>query len=396
MISKKTIRDVDVTGRRALVRVDFNAPQDKNGNITDDTKLRASLPTIQYLTEHKAKIIICTHLGRPKGPDPALSAKPASEVLAKLLGRPVKFVNDCIGPEAEAAAMALSEGEVLMLENVRFHADEEKNGGAFARSLAYLAEVFVNDAFGTAHRAHASTVGVTKFMPAVAGFLLEKEVQNLGKLLDNPTKPFSAVLGGAKISDKMKVIEHIVGTLDYVMIGGGMAATFLKAAGHKVGGSQTEDDQLEYVRGLTGKMHGSGAKILTPVDVVVAQAFSDSASHKTVDIDAVPDGWLILDIGPKTADMYENAIGKCKTVFWNGPLGVFEMKQFAGGTERVAKAIAALGAGATTVVGGGSTAEAVNKMGLADKVTHVSTGGGASLEFLEGKVLPGVEALQNK
>lgn len=396
MISKKTIKDIDVSGRRALVRVDFNAPQDKNGNITDDTKLRASLPTIQYLLDRNAKVIICTHLGRPKGIDPTLSAKPASERLAKLLGKPVKFVNDCIGPEAESAAMALQQGEVMMLENVRFHADEEKNGGAFARSLAYLAEVFVNDAFGTAHRAHASTVGVTKYLPSVAGFLLEKEVENLGRLLDKPVKPFSAVLGGAKISDKMKVIEHIAGTLDYIMVGGGMAATFLKAAGHKVGGSFTEDDQMEYVRGLSNKMGGNGAKILTPVDVVVAEAFSDSAPHKNVNVNAIPDGWLIMDIGPKTSGHYADAIGKSRTVLWNGPVGVFEMPQFASGTERIAKAIAALGPGALTVVGGGSTAEAMNKLKLSDKVTHVSTGGGASLEFLEGKVLPGVDALQNK
>ena len=377
--------------------MDFNAPTDDRGNITDDTKIRGALPTIEYLIEKKAKVIICAHMGRPKGIEPMLSLEPASKLLsAKLLGKEVKFVKDCIGPEAEAAAAALQPSEVLMLENLRFHADEERNGGAFARSLAYLAELYVNDAFGTAHRAHASTVGVTRYLPAVAGFLLEKEVENLSKLLHNPAKPFSAVLGGSKISDKMKVVENLVSLLDYCIIGGGMAATFLKAVGHKVGGSMTEDDQMEYVHGLTNRMDGKGAKIMTPVDVVVAEAFSASAPHKTVNVNAIPDGWLIMDIGPKTAGHFADVIGKCRTVVWNGPLGVFEMPQFSAGTDRVAKAMAALGPSAVTVVGGGSTAEAVNKLALADKVTHVSTGGGASLEFLEGKVLPGVDALQNK
>ncbi len=397
MISKKTIRDINVEGRRVLVRVDFNAPMDNRGNITDDTKILGALPTIKYLIEHNAKLILCAHMGRPKGVEPSLSLEPAAKLLsAKLMGKEVKFVKDCIGPEAEAAAAALQPGEVMMLENLRFHADEEKNGGAFARSLAYLAEMYVNDAFGTAHRAHASTVGVTKFLPAVAGFLLEKEVENLGKLLNNPVKPFAAVLGGSKVSDKMKVVENLLNKLDYCMIGGGMAATFLKAAGHKVGASQTEDDQMDYVRNLTNRMDGKGAKILMPADVVVAQAFSESAPHKNVNVNAIPDGWLIMDIGPKTAGHYADAIGKCKTVVWNGPVGVFEMPQFSAGTDRICRAMAALGPDAVTVVGGGSTAEAMNKLGLADKVTHVSTGGGASLEFLEGKTLPGVEALQNK
>jgi phosphoglycerate kinase len=290
--------------------------------------------------------------------------------------------------------VALQPGEVIMLENVRFHADEEKNGGAFARSLAYLAELYVDDAFGTAHRAHASTAGVAKFLPAVAGLLLEKEVENLGKLLHDPAKPYAAVLGGAKVSDKIKVIENLLPIVDYCLIGGGIAATFLKAAGHQAGNSRTEDDQLEYVNGLLKQ--AKGAAILTPSDLVVADAFSADALTKTVDSMNVPHGWYIMDIGPQTVARYVDIIAKCRTVVWNGPMGVFEMPRFAAGTVGVAKAIAALNGKAVTVVGGGSTAEAANKLGLADKVTHISTGGGASLEFLEGRPLPGIEVLQNK
>ncbi len=394
-MNKKTVRDIDVSGRKVLVRVDFNVPLDKKTNeITDDTRIEAALPTIRYLIEHKARVILCSHLGRPKGVTPALTLKPVAARLAKVLGRPVQTADDCVGPAAAAAAAALRDGEVLLLENLRFHEEEEKNAPAFARSLASLAEVYVNDAFGTAHRAHASTAGVTAYLPGVAGFLMEKELEYLGRALASPARPFAMIVGGAKVSDKITMLDNILPRVDALVIGGGMANTFLKALGHDVGASKVENEQLDFARGLAARAGEKGVSLLLPSDAEAAEKFEADSPHRTVSVDQVPQGWMLLDIGPETVKRFSQEIGRAKTVVWNGPMGVFEFPAFARGTQAMAALLAKLAA--TTIIGGGDTAAAVEQQGLAGRMTHVSTGGGASLEFLEGKTLPGVAALQDR
>jgi len=388
---KQTVRDVDLEGKRVLARVDFNVPL-QNGHITDDTRIRAALPTIRYILEHGAALILCSHLGRPKGkPVPELRMDPVAERLRELLGQPVKKAGDCIGPEVRAAAAALKPGDVLLLENTRFHPEEKADDPEFARKIAALADIFVNDAFGAAHRAHATTEGVTHYLPSVAGFLMEKELEFLGQVTENPEHPFVAILGGAKISDKIKVIESLLAKCDRLIIGGGMANTFFKALGYDMADSLVEDNAVDTARAL---LKQAGSQIVLPVDVVVADAFDNNAQKQTVAPNAVPSGWRVLDVGPKTLATYESALSDAKTVVWNGPLGVFEMPAFATGTFEMAKLLAKLDA--VTVIGGGDSAAAVKQAGLTDKMTHVSTGGGASLELLEGKVLPGVAALMDK
>jgi phosphoglycerate kinase len=390
-MNKKTIRDIDVQGKRVLVRVDFNVPL-KNGAVTDDTRIRAALPTLNYLLEHGAALILCSHLGRPKNKVvPELRMDPVAARLAELLGRPVKKLDDCIGPEVEAAAKAAKPGDVIMLENTRFHAEEEANDLGFARQLAGLADVYVNDAFGTAHRAHASTEGVARYLPAVAGFLMEKELEFLGRATENPVHPYVAILGGAKISDKIGVIENLLVKCDRLLIGGGMANTFFKGMGFEVGDSLVEEEAVATARSL---LEGAGGRLILPVDVVIADAFDNAAHTRIVAPNDVPAGWRILDVGPKTIATFESALSGAKTVIWNGPLGVFEMPNFARGTFAVAELLAQLDA--VTIIGGGDSAAAVQQAGLAGKMSHVSTGGGASLEFLEGMVLPGVAALADK
>jgi phosphoglycerate kinase len=394
-LNKKTVRDIDVAGKKVLVRVDFNVPQDKQtGEITDDTRIKAALPTIKYLMEHKARVILCSHLGRPKGVTPELTLKPVAQRLGKLLGQPVQIAGDCVGPRAEGAAAVLKDGEVLLLENLRFHEEEEKNDPAFAKSLASLAEVYVNDAFGTAHRAHASTAGVAKYLPAVAGLLMEKELEYLGKALAEPKRPFTMIVGGAKVSDKITMLENILPKVDALVIGGGMANTFLKAQGYDVGKSKVENEQLDFARGLIAKAKEKGVHLLLPIDAVAAEKFEAGSPNQTVPVDKVPKDWQLLDIGPQTVKRFGEEIKKAHTVVWNGPLGVFEFPAFARGTQAIASFLAKLDA--TTIIGGGDTAAAVERQGLAGKMTHVSTGGGASLEFLEGKTLPGVAALLDR
>ena len=391
MFNKKTIEDIDVQGRRVLVRVDFNVPI-KDGVVGDDTRIRAAMPTLEYLLGKGAALILCSHLGRPKGgPEPKYSLRPVSEYLGKLMGKKVAFAEDCIGPAAESAAKAMKPGEVLVLENTRFHPEEEKNDEGMARQMAALAEVYVNDAFGSAHRAHASTEGVARFLPAVAGFLMEKEIRYLGQAVAQPKPPFVAILGGAKISDKIGVIRNLLQKADQILIGGGMANTFFKAQGYPVGDSLVEDDALETARELV-KLGRS--KLRLPVDVVIADQFDAGAQSKVIPMGPVPDGWRILDIGPETMKAYQKVIGSAGTVVWNGPMGVFEFPAFARGTFEVAKAVAA--SGAISIIGGGESVAAIQQSGLADKITHISTGGGASLEMLEGLVLPGLAALQDK
>ncbi len=391
-MKKKTVRDIDVKGKRVLVRVDFNVPLEGD-KVTDDTRIRAALPTIRYLLEKGAAVILMSHLGRPKeGPDPKYSMKPTATRLAELLGKPVAFADDCVGPKAEAAASALKPGDVLVLENTRFYKGETKNDLKLAEQMAKLGEIYVNDAFGSAHRAHSSTEGVARFLPAVAGFLMEKELDYLGGVMENPGRPFVAILGGAKVSDKIGVIGSLLEKADTLLIGGGMANTFLKAKGLFIGDSLVEDEVLQTAKELMVK---AGARMLLPVDVVVAQAMEAGAPAQTVAADKVQSGWRILDVGPETVKKYKEALLPAKTVFWNGPMGVFEMPPFAAGTKAVAAVLAGL-KGATTVVGGGDSVAAVTQAGLADKISHLSTGGGASLEFLEGKPLPGVVALNDK
>lgn len=391
MFNKKTVKDIDVKGKKVLVRVDFNVPL-KDGVVTDDTRIRAALPTIAYLLDKGAALILCSHLGRPKDePDPQYSMKPVAEYLDGLIDARVSFAEDCIGPKAQEAVSKLSAGDVLILENTRFHKAEKKNDPDMAKELASLADVFVNDAFGSAHRAHASTVGVTEYLPAVAGLLLEKEIQYLDQAIEDPKKPFVAILGGAKVSDKIGVIKNLLKKADTVLIGGGMANTFFKAQGYPVADSLVEDDVLETARALVEE---GGPKLRLPVDVVIADAFADDAASKVMPVGPVPDGWRILDIGPDTIEKYAGVLEDAGTVVWNGPMGVFEMPNFAKGTFAVAEAIAA--SDAISIIGGGDSASAINKSGLADKISHISTGGGASLEMLEGVQLPGLVALQDK
>jgi phosphoglycerate kinase len=392
---KKTIRDVDVAGKRVLVRVDYNVPTDKDNNISDDSRIRASLPTIRYLLEHKAKIILMSHFGRPKGKTvDSMRMAPMAGRLSEILGKKVQTVPDCLGTQVESAVAGLKSGEILVLENLRFYNQEEANDPAFARSLAKLGDLYVDDAFGAAHRAHASITGVAQFLPAYAGFLMEKELKFLGRMLENPAKPFIALMGGAKVSDKMGVIDNILEKVDTLLIGGGMAANFLKVKGYNVGASSIEEDRQDYTKHMLSKAQAKGVRILLPSDVVAAEKIEATAQYRVVPADKIPAGWVIADIGPEATRLFVEEIKTCKTAFWNGPMGVFEMEPFAGGTKAVARALAE--SQAVTVIGGGSTAESVFEMGLADKMTHVSTGGGASLELLEGKELPGVAVLQNK
>lgn len=391
MFNKKLISDVDVNGKRVLVRVDFNVPI-KDGKVEDDTRIVAALPTIKYLLDHGAAVILCSHLGRPKeGPDPKYSMRPTAEHLSKLLGRPVAFSEECVGPVAEAAAKALKPGDVLVLENTRFYKGETKNDPEMAKQLAALADVYVNDAFGSAHRAHASTEGVAHYLPAVAGFLMEKEIKYLGEAISNPKRPFVAILGGAKIVDKIGVIRNLLKIADSVLIGGGMANTFFKAQGYPMGESLVDGEALETAKEI---LQEAGPRLRLPVDVVIADKFDNNANTKVIDVGAVPDGWTILDIGPETVAAYAKVIKSAGTVVWNGPMGVFEMPNFAKGTFGIAQAVAE--SQAVSIVGGGDSVSALNQSGLSDKITHISTGGGASLEMLEGLTLPGVAALQDK
>jgi len=398
-MTKLTINDLDLRGKRVFIRVDFNVPM-KDGVVTDDTRIRETLPTLRLAIEKGARPVIASHLGRPKGgPDPKYSLRPAAKKLEELLGKPIAFALDCVGPGAEGQSKALRDGEVLVLENVRFHPDEEKNDEAFSKQLAALSDgMFVCDAFGSAHRAHASVVGITRFVQqAAAGLLMEKELAYLGKAMTNPVRPFVAILGGAKVSDKIEVVENLMKIADAMLIGGGMAYTFLKADGQPIGKSLVEDDKLDLARRLRSEAQQKKFALLLPVDHVVGAEFRADTATQTVSVSATPDGWMGLDIGPKTIEAYRQKIAAAKTIVWNGPMGVFEMPAFAKGTLEIAKAVAAAtGAGATSIVGGGDSVAAVHQSGLADKISHISTGGGASLEFLGGRRLPGVEALTVK
>ncbi|HOJ11710.1 MAG TPA: triose-phosphate isomerase [Clostridiales bacterium] len=395
MINKKTVEDIDVSGKKVLVRVDFNVPQDDNGNITDDKRIVAALPTIKYLINKGAKTILVSHLGRPKsGFEDKYSMKPTAIRLSELLGKEVIMAKDVIGEDAKAKAEALKPGDVLLLENVRFHKEEEKNNPDFAEALANLAEIYVNDAFGTAHRAHASTAGVADYLPAVCGFLIKKEIEIMGKALGNPARPFIAILGGAKVSDKIGVIENLLDKVDALIIGGGMAYTFLKAKGYKIGNSICEEDKLDLARSLMEKAENKGVELVLPIGSIVGKEFKNDTEHKYVPSDDMPDGWMGMDIGSLTIEKFTDVIKKAKTIVWNGPMGVFEFPNFATGTKEIARAVAE--SGAISIVGGGDSAAAVEQLGFADKITHISTGGGASLEFLEGKELPGIAVLCDK
>ena len=390
MFNKKTIRDIDLRGKKVLVRVDFNVPL-KDGVVSDDTRIQAALPTIQYLLEQDAAIILCSHLGRPKGEvKPEFSLRPAADHLASLIEAPVSFVTDCIGPKAVQAAADLKNGSILVLENTRFHPEEKKNDPTMAKQLAGLAEVFVNDAFGSAHRAHASTTGVANYLPAVAGLLLEKEIRYLGQAIADPARPFIAIMGGAKISDKIDVIQNLLEKADTVLIGGGMANTFFKAQGLDLADSLVEEEAVETASELLKQANN---RLILPVDMVIADAFSADAHHKTLAVGDVPSGWRILDVGPKTIEAFGEIVANAKTIVWNGPMGVFEFPEFAKGTFALAKKVAE--SSSTSIVGGGDSAAAVVQAGLADQITHISTGGGASLEMLEGKILPGLDALED-
>ena len=394
-MSKKTVKDIDLRGKKVFVRCDFNVPMDENQNITDNRRIVAALPTIKYLIEQNCKIILASHLGRPKGEfKPEFSLAPVAKELSKLLGQEVLMAKDVIGESAKTLAANLQEGQVMLLENVRFHREETDNDPEFAKELASMAEVFVNDAFGTAHRAHASTEGVSHYLPSVSGFLIEKELKFLGDALNNPERPFVAILGGAKVSDKIGVIDSLLEKVDTLMIGGGMAYTFFKAQGYEVGNSLCEPDKCDLALSLMNKAKEKGVKFLLPVDTKIGKEFKPDTESKTVAWTEIPEGWEGFDIGEKTIEMFKDELKSAKTVVWNGPLGLFEFDQFAIGTNAIAHALAELDA--TTIIGGGDSAAAVEKAGLADKMTHISTGGGASLEFLEGKKLPGIECLQDK
>ena len=394
-MNKKTVKDIDLKGKKVLVRCDFNVPMDEERNITDNTRIVAALPTIKYLLEENCAVILCSHLGRPKGEfKPEYSLKPVAKELSKLLNKEVIMANDVIGEDAMKKASELKEGEILLLENVRFHREETDNDPEFAKKLASMAEVFVNDAFGTAHRAHASTAGIADYLPAVAGFLIEKELKFLGEAINNPERPLVAILGGAKVSDKIGVIDNLLEKVDTLMIGGGMTYTFFKAQGYEVGKSICELDKLDLAKELMEKAKNKGVKLMLPVDTKVGKEYSADTESKTVKSTEIPADWEGLDIGEETIKLYSEELQKAKTVIWNGPLGVFEFPQFAIGTNAIAKVLADLDA--TTIIGGGDSAAAVKKAGLEDKMTHISTGGGASLEFIEGKKLPGIECLMDK
>ena len=393
-MDKKTVRDLDVAGKKVLVRVDFNVPLNDKGEITDDTRITASLPTIQYLLEQKAAVILMAHLGRPKGQvKPELSLAPVAKHLGKLLGKKILFAPDCVGEAAKAAASKLKSGHILLLENLRFHKEEEKNDMEFAEQLASLADLYVNDGFGVSHRAHASVEGVTHFLPAAAGFLLEKEIQYVGQAVTNPLHPFVAIIGGAKVSDKIGVISNLLDKVDTLLIGGGMANTFLAAQGHKMGKSLVEEDKLELAKELLAKAKKNKVKLLLPTDLVMSAAFAPDAAHVTEGVKHLNQEYMALDIGSETSKAYAEALAEAKMIVWNGPMGVFEMDAFCKGTEAVAKAVAK--SRAVSIVGGGDSVAAIEKLGLAKRITHISTGGGASLEYLEGKVLPGVAALDD-
>jgi phosphoglycerate kinase len=398
-MNKLTIQDLDLRSKRVFIRVDFNVPL-KDGVVTDDTRIRETLPTLKLTAEKGGRLVLASHLGRPKGgPDPKYSLKPAAKKLEELLGKPVAFAADCVGAEAEAKSKALKDGNVLVLENVRFHPEEEKNDEAFSRQLAALCDgVFVCDAFGSAHRAHASVVGITKFVKqSAAGLLMEKEIAYIGKAVSNPTRPSVAILGGAKVSDKIEVVENLMKIADAMLIGGGMAYTFLKAQGFEIGKSLVEEDKIELAKKILTEAKQKNFKFLLPLDNVVAPEFKADARSKVMDSNAMPGDQMGLDIGPKTVEAYKAEIAKAKTIVWNGPMGVFEMPAFAKGTLEIASAVAAAtGSGATSIIGGGDSVAAVHQSGLAKQISHISTGGGASLEFLGGRKLPGVEALSNK
>jgi phosphoglycerate kinase len=392
---KQSVRDIDVAAKRVLVRVDFNVPFGRDGKIADDSRISAALPTIRYLLEQNAAVILCSHLGRPDGQVvESMRLTPVADRLAKLLGKDVQTAPDCVGPQAQAAAHALSPGEVLLLENLRFHPEEEKNDPIFAKSLASLAEVYVNDAFGTAHRAHASTAGVAAYLPAVAGFLMLREVEELGNVVNTPDRPMAAIIGGAKISSKLGVLNNLLQRVDCLLLGGGMASTFIKARGMEVGDSLIEEDMLSTARDLMYQAERRGVPLLLPTDAVIADSFDADAAYQTVPVSSIPLGWRVMDVGPDSIATFRDALEDCKTVFWNGPLGVAEFPAFARGSEAMARDLAALDA--RVVIGGGETGALVEQMGLHESFTHVSTGGGASLEFIEGKALPGVETLLDK
>ena len=395
MQNKKSIQDIDVKDKRVIARVDFNVPLNENLEITDDKRIVGALPTIKHLMDNGAKTILVSHLGRPKeGPEEKFSMKPVAKRLSELLGKEVIMAKDVIGEDAKAKAKELKQGEILMLENVRFHKEETKNDPDFARELSSLAEIYVNDAFGTAHRAHASTAGLADYLPAVCGYLIQKEIDIMGKAVSNPSRPFVAILGGAKVSDKIAVIENLIDKVDAILIGGGMAFTFLKAMGHGIGNSKCEDDKVELAGRLMQKAKEKGVKFVLPTDTVISKEFSNESEYKNVLSSEIPDGWMGLDIGTQSINEFSEEIKNASTIVWNGPMGVFEFSNFAKGTREVARAVAE--SGAVSIIGGGDSAAAVEQLGFADRVTHISTGGGASLEFLEGKVLPGIDVLLNK
>ena len=394
-MNKKTVKDIDLKGKKVLVRCDFNVPMNENQEITDNTRIVAALPTIKYLLENNCAIILCSHLGRPKGEfKPEYSLKPVAKELEKLLGKEIIMANDVIGEDAKAKAQELQNGQIMLLENVRFHKEETENDKEFSKQLASMAEVYVSDAFGSTHRAHSSTAGVAEFLPAVSGFLIEKELQFLGNAVSNPERPFVAILGGAKVSDKIGVIDNLLEKVDTLIIGGGMAYTFFKAQGYEVGNSICEMDKLDLAKELMKKAEEKRVKLMLPIDTKIAKEYKADAESKTVKYDEIPEGWEGLDIGEETIKLYAQILKNAKTVVWNGPLGVFEFEQFAIGTDKIAKILSEINA--TTIIGGGDSSAAVKKAGLEDKMTHISTGGGASLEFLEGKALPGIECLLDK